>query len=151
MSASEGSARHRSREVALQVLFAFDLRDLRGAGGEPARVQEVFDEVAANFEMPGGVRSFALELCTGTLRDAEEVDAAIAEEARNWRIDRMAVVDRNIMRLATWELLRTETPAAVVLDEAVEMSRRFGADRSPAFVNGILDAVARAARGATEG
>jgi len=75
-----------------------------------------------------------------------EEAAMVAQQARNWRVARMARVDRNILRLATYELIHTDTPSAVVLDEAVELARRYGSDTSPAFVNGILDAVARVVR-----
>ena len=79
-------------------------------------------------------------------RGLDEIDATVASCSRNWRVDRMAAVDRNILRLATWELLHTDTPVPVVLDEAIDLARRFADDPSPAFVNGILDAVARAVR-----
>jgi N utilization substance protein B len=102
--------------------------------------------VAENFEMPESARAFALELVVQVGARGEELDARVAEHARNWRVVRMARVDRNILRLASYELLHTDTPAAVILDEAVELARRYGSDTSPAFVNGILDAVARAVR-----
>ena len=78
----------------------------------------------------------------------EALDARISEHAKNWRLSRMAAVDRNILRLAVYELEHGDTPASVILDEAVELARRFGDDPSPAFVNGVLDAVARSVRGA---
>ena len=144
MKAEPGSARHRSREVALQVLFAIDLRRAK-QGVEPV-AQEVFDDVAAHFEMPEAAKAFAKELVCGVADDAQAIDERLRSAARNWRLERMAVVDRNVLRLATYELLQTQTPIAVVLDEAVEMARRFGDDPSPAFVNGVLDGVARAVR-----
>ncbi len=70
----------------------------------------------------------------------------IGAQAQNWRVSRMAAVDRNILRMASYELAFTDTPTAVVLNEAVDLARQFGSDPSPAFVNGILDAVARAVR-----
>ena len=144
MKSVPGSARHRSREVALQVLFAIDLRRAK-QGVEPV-AQEVFDDVAAHFEMPEAAKAFAKELVCGVAADAQAIDERLRSAARNWRLERMAVVDRNVLRLATFELLQTQTPMAVVLDEAVEMARRFGDDPSPAFVNGVLDGVARAVR-----
>lgn len=140
MSAVRRSSRHRSREVALQVLYAVDIA--RREGREPA-AQEVFDRVAANFEMPEGARSFAKELVCGCCERLAEVDRVIAEHSRNWRIERMAVVDRNVLRLVTFELMHLDTPAAVAIDEAVELARHFGSDNSPSFVNGIADAIAR--------
>ncbi len=137
--AERRSSRHRSREVALQVLYAIDAA--RRGGEEPA-AQEVFDRVAANFEMPEGARSFAKELVCGCSAEREAIDALLEELSRNWRLSRMAAVDRNVLRLAAFELMRLETPAPVVIDEAVELARRFGSDPSPSFVNGIADALA---------
>jgi N utilization substance protein B len=74
------------------------------------------------------------------------LDELIADRAKNWRLSRMAAVDRNVLRLGTYELFHSDTPAAVVIDEAVELARRFGSDTSPAFVNGILDALAEGLR-----
>jgi len=134
------SARHRSREVALQALYAADL------SGSSSLGQASLAAVEAHFEMPGGARGFAEELVLGVSSRAAEIDAVVADHASNWRLDRMAAVDRNVLRLATWELSYSETPTAVVLDEAVELARRFGSDSSPSFVNGILDAIARKVR-----
>ena len=100
----------------------------------------------SDFEMAAGARAFARELALETHARESEVDELIGAHARNWRVDRMAVVDRNILRLATWELRFTDTPTAVVLDEAVNLARRFGDDPSPGFVNGILDAIAQGLR-----
>lgn len=163
-----GSARRRARQVALQVLYAVDvgtdrprrLADRAAAastsGAQPPvefcasagrpDTDAVFETVSAHFEMPGAARAFARELALGVRGDIDAIDARVAAHARNWRLDRMAVVDRNILRLATWELLRTDTPTAVVLDEAIDLAQRFADDPSPAFVNGILDAIARDVR-----
>jgi N utilization substance protein B len=140
----EKSARHRSREVALQALFALDVH--RGKVAD-AEAQEIFEAVAANFEMPEAAKAFAKELVCGVASSIGEIDAAVAAAARNWRVERMAVVDRNVLRLATYELRRAEAPTAVVIDEAVRMAKRFGDDPSPGFVNGVLDAIAQELRG----
>ena len=142
MTTTPAGGRHRSREVALQVLFALDVRRAREEPEAPA--QEVFDEIAANFEMPEAARAFAKELVCGTDAAREDIDARLRKAARNWRLERMALVDRNILRLATYEMIHTQTPVAVVLNEAVQMAKRFADDPSPAFVNGVLDGVARA-------
>jgi N utilization substance protein B len=90
----------------------------------------------------------AERLARGAQARAEELDAQIAEAATNWRLDRIAPVDRTILRLGAYELAReTDTPAAVVLDEAVELAKRFGEEGSPAFVNGVLDAIRKRVRG----
>ncbi len=137
------TSRHRSREVALQVLYATDV----GRGGPDAvgpGAQDAFEGVADHFELPEGARAFAKELVTGVEAHLADLDGRLEAHTRNWRLSRMAVVDRNVLRLGAYELLHGDTPQAVVIDEAVELARRFGGDRSPAFVNGILDALARA-------
>jgi N utilization substance protein B len=139
------AARHRSREVALQVLYAADSQ--RGArSGEPLPALACFEGVAKSFDLPEGARAFAKELVAGTAAHVGELDALISAHARNWKLSRMATVDRNILRLASFELAHSETPTSVVIDEAIELARLFGSDDSPAFVNGVLDAVARAIR-----
>ncbi|MCA9512031.1 MAG: transcription antitermination factor NusB [Myxococcota bacterium] len=146
MTSAAGSARHRSREVAVQVLFALDVHVAKGPA--PPAAQEVFDDVAAHFEMPEAARAFAKELVTGVAQHRDALDALVREAARNWRLERMAVVDRNVLRLAAFELAFSDTPVEVVIDEAVQLAKRYGDDPSPGFVNGVLDGVARATRGA---
>jgi transcription antitermination factor NusB len=109
--------------------------------GEP-EARRVFDSIAANFEAPPSAQEFAWELVSEVCARTSCLDGQIAARARNWRISRMAAVDRNILRLGTYELAHTSTPAPVVMDEAVELARRYGSDASPSFVNGILDALA---------
>ncbi|MCZ6464842.1 MAG: transcription antitermination factor NusB [Proteobacteria bacterium] len=144
MSRPRLASRHRSREVALQVLYALDVAESRS--DEAPAAQEVFEGAAAQFEIPPGAVAFAKELVCETTRYRSAIDAELASHARRWRVSRMAAVDRNVLRLATYELLHTDTPTPVVLDEAVELARRFGAGESPAFVNGILDSIAKAHR-----
>lgn len=134
--------RHRAREAALQVLYSLDVGRTRDRTPD-----EAFDAVAAHFELPRGARDFARQLALSVAASREELDELIRAHALRWRLERMAAVDRNILRLAAFELMKTDTPTGVVLDEAVELARRFGDDPSPAFVNGILDALARSLRG----
>jgi N utilization substance protein B len=143
MSRRGAHSRRRSREVALQVLYAVDLARTGDAGA-------AFDAVASRFELPEGARAFAKELVTGVAAHREELDARLAGVSRRWRIERMAAVDRNVLRLAAYEILHGGTPAEVAIDEAVELARRFGSEPSPAFVNGVLDALAREAAGSGE-
>ena len=103
----------------------------------------VFADVAGNFDLPAGARAFAEELVRGVAEKRESLDAYIGRCARNWRVERMAAVDRNVLRLAAFELGRGDLPTSVIIDQAIELARRFGDDPSPAFVNGVLDAVAR--------
>jgi N utilization substance protein B len=126
------------------VLYAVDVGET-ACPGKPPSMEEAFEGVVENFELPEGARAFAKELVHGIIEHRAELDGLLAGHATNWRISRMAAVDRNILRIGAYELAHTDTPAPVVLDEAIELARRFGDDPSPAFVNGVLDAVARAA------
>ena len=83
------------------------------------------------------------ELARGTVANAEAIDKKIEAKAANWRLERMAVVDRNILRLAIYEMERNELPGPVVIDEALELARQFSGDESLAFINGVVDAVHR--------
>jgi N utilization substance protein B len=138
------SARRSSRQAALQVLYAADLSG-RGEGGGPSldRVDAAFGAVGDHFELPEGARAYAKELVTGVARRRDEIDALLAAHATHWRVERMAAVDRNLLRLAIYEMAWGGTPATVAIDEAIELARRFGSERSSAFVNGVLDAIGR--------
>jgi len=129
--------RRASRQLALQVLYAVDL-------AEAGDADEVFASVAQNFELPAGARAFARELVRGVIARRDALDELLARHSEHWRVSRMAAVDRNVLRIAVFELLETHTPTSVVIDQAIELARRFGDDPSPGFVNGVLDAVARA-------
>jgi len=128
--------RSRGREAALQMLYQWevgggDLQDVLTSfwGFDPARVGEEG-------------RAFAETLVRGVVRRLEEIDALIAGVAENWRLTRMAVLDRSILRLAVNELLsHPETPPKVVINEALELAKRFSGDEATGFVNGVLDAV----------
>jgi len=96
-------------------------------------------------ELPGDAegRDYADQLVRGVRQDLEKLDERIRSASQNWRLERMARIDRNALRLGTYELLtRTDVPRAVILDEAVELAKRFGSDESSKFVNGVLDRVA---------
>jgi N utilization substance protein B len=104
------------------------------------------DQITANFwegqDEPEDTRTFAETLASGAIENVEKIDALIQRHAENWRLDRMAVVDRNILRLATYEFLYdAETPKTIVINEAIEVARRFSAQESPQFINGILDSI----------
>ena len=143
MTASRSAPRHRSREAALQALYAADI------AGEPdlLHAQSSLDALAEHFELPAGAKAFAKELVLGVATHRAEIDRRITAFAHRWRLDRMAAVDRNVLRLATYEIVFAGTPREVVIDEAVELARRFSDEASPRFVNGVLDALARAAAG----
>jgi transcription antitermination protein NusB len=141
--------RRRSREAALQVLYALDVparEDADRLAEAPELVEEAFEAAAAHFELPPAASTFARELVHGVVAHQAKLDPLIARHATHWRLDRMAAVDRNILRLGAYETFYTDTPGAVVIDEAVNLARRFGGDSSPGFVNGVLDALVREVR-----
>ncbi len=142
MSVPRRASRRRSREAALQVLYALDLTAGAAEGGV-SDAEAAFAAAGDHFELPEGARAFAKELVNGVRDRLEQLDREIARSATHWRVERMAAVDRNLLRLATFEMRHIGTPPSVVIDEAVELARRFGSERSPAFVNGVLDGVAR--------
>src|SRR5262245_38243996 len=128
--------RRKAREYALQMLFQWDI------------TRDAIEPIAASFwenrDEPPTVVEFARRLVTRTVEHVEKIDEVIQRHAEHWRLDRMAVVDRNILRLATQELLYdTETPGTVVINEAIEIARRYSAQESPQFINGILDSIKR--------
>jgi transcription antitermination protein NusB len=133
------SRRSRAREVALQLLFQHD----QNSKPVPRTVQEAF----ARDRLRGDADAiaFGLALFDGVLAHRPAIDEKLTATAENWRLTRMLPVDRNVLRLGTYELVfATEpTPINVAVDEAVELSRRYGSAESPAFVNGILDKIAK--------
>ena len=132
--------RRQAREAALQVLFAAEA----GAGIEPGSIATVFDAVLDEFSLPPRALARTRELLRGVTENLKAIDEIISLRAMHWQLERLARVDRNVLRVAIYELLiESETPSAVVIDEAIEVARRFGADESASFVNGVLDAVAR--------
>ena len=131
-------AETRARALALQLLYAWD-----EVGGEAADPRVLWAAICAGRGSRPRVEESALDLAAAVVRDRPRLDEVLQRAAENWRLERLAVVDRNVLRLALAELGRAQTPAKVVIDEAVRLARWFGAARSPAFVNGILDRVAR--------
>jgi len=116
------------------MLFQADL-----TGSSP---EEVFREFWSGHEVDDDVRAFAERLVSGVVEHLPALDAVVSESAENWRIERMAVVDRNVLRMGVYEILHLpETPPAVVIDEAIEIAKRFGSLESGGFINGILDDV----------
>ena len=135
------SARRNGRAYALQLLYARDgdaAADVAGAATTWASEFELEVEPAA--------QALARELVAAAVARAEEIAEAIASASRNWRIERMSRVDRNILRLGACELLAfRDVPVKVAINEAVELAKRFGTAESSAFVNGVLDRIATAA------
>jgi transcription antitermination protein NusB len=132
------AARHRSRRRALQVLFSWDQT------GQPVSeaIASFYNTLAS--EDPAARTEpdeFMEALVRGACENAPEIDRRIAEKSEHWRLDRMAAVDRNILRLALYEMTKTDTPPAVAIDEALELARQFSGKDSVAFINGVLDAI----------
>jgi len=124
--------RRRARELALQLLYQYELTD-----ASPEEMQAGFEEWNNAGER---IRAFADGLLRGTLERLEAIDEELRQQTTHWRLERLAAVDRNILRLAMFELIyETDTPHAVVIDEAIEIAKKFGAKDSGRFVNGVLD------------
>jgi N utilization substance protein B len=132
--------RTKARECALQMLYQWDVTR------EPMdRVAGLFWQVRTSTDE---TRAMAERLAKGAQSRLAALDAEIAGAAKNWRLDRIAAVDKNILRIATYELMdETATPSSVVIDEAIELAKRFGEADSPSFVNGVLDAIKTKVRG----
>lgn len=150
--------RHLGREMALQMLYQFDL-----AGSSPEEIFHSFDltdfrtetsatrvgsaSVEKQLEKEREAFLYAKRLVGGTLENLSKIDDWVREQAENWRIERMSTVDRNVLRLAVYELaFEEDVPKVVVLDEAIELAKKFGSEQSGAFVNGLLDALLRERR-----
>lgn len=144
-------ARHRSRKRALQVLFEWDMR-----GGEPVdrAIAHYYDTLHSEESDTADKQlkpdKFMEELARGTVAHAADIDKKIEAKSQNWRLERMAVVDRNILRLAIYELGQQVLPGPVIIDEALELARQFSNDESLSFINGVLDAVLRQSAAAAE-
>ena len=128
--------RRKARESALQMLFAADVAKTR----DSVLTRNFWDELGEQ-SLDEDTREFANKLAVGTLRELETIDARIRTRAEHWRIERMAIVDRNVLRLAVYEFLFEETPHTVVINEALEIARRFSTFEATQFINGILDAI----------
>lgn len=133
-------SRRKARECALQMLFAADV--LSAASRVDELVRDYWAELG-DPEMDESSREFATRLATGALSHLAELDERIRSRAEHWRISRMAVVDRNVLRLAVYEFLHEPTPRTVSINEALEIARRFSTYEATQFINGILDAIKR--------
>lgn len=131
-------SRRKARECALQMLFAADL-----AGTHVDDLVRSFWSELSDAEFDDQARDFATRLVRGALANLDEVDERIRSRAEHWRISRMALVDRNVLRLAVYEFLHEPTPRTVTINEALEIARRFSTYEATQFINGILDAIKR--------
>ncbi len=138
--------RHKARECALQMLFASDLvRDV-----DPTTLTKNYWNELGDQAIDEKTREFANALACGTLKEIEAIDDRIRTRAEHWRIERMAIVDRNVLRLAVYEFLYTDTPNGVAINEALETARRFSSFEATQFINGILDGIKLDLDGASE-
>jgi transcription antitermination protein NusB len=131
-------SRRKARECALQMLFAADVAET-----PPDEVVRTYWAELGDTELEEPARDFATRLAAGTLAQLQTLDERIRSRAEHWRIARMAVVDRNILRLAVYEFLYEPTPRTVAINEALEIARRFSTYEATQFINGILDAIKR--------
>lgn len=125
------SSRSKARHLALQMLYQRDLNEDAALTDIREAIEERLDQIEH--------ADFAYELCIHVLEHKKELDEKIVAVAKNWALDRMAPTDRNALRIGAYELLHTDTPPRVVIDEAIEMAKLFGSENSSQFVNGILD------------
>ena len=127
-------ARRKAREFALQMLYQHDI-----AGNPLETIVENFEDLQ---KAKPPIREFAIEVFRGTVENLTQIDEMIVQQADNWRLSRMAVVDRNIIRMSIYELMHeTKTPKLVVIDEAIEIAKKFGTEKSSQVINGILDGI----------
>lgn len=126
--------RRRSRELALQALFYMDM--------SKEASEEALERFCANFNPPDSARPFFFKIITGVLKYLPQIDALIERFSKNWRIGRMSFVDRNVLRIAVYELLCcSDIPPKVTINEAIDIAKKFGTAESGAFINGIIDSI----------
>jgi N utilization substance protein B len=141
MTGVDVNTRRRAREAALQMLYQTEV----GRAGAYEAIATYWPAHDAANELPETMREFANGLVRGTLDRRPEIDGILSAHTQNWRIERMAVIDRLILRLAVYEFLaETKTPPRVVINEALELARSYSGEEAVAFVNGVLDAVRKA-------
>ncbi len=127
-------ARHKAREIALQVLYEID-----SVGHKP---EETLERVLSRIEASEDTTNFAIELVTGVINNREQLDQNIRDFAPAWPLDQISIIDRNILRLAIFEILHdNKIPVKVAINEAVELAKTFGSNNSSRFVNGVLGSV----------
>lgn len=127
-------ARRKARELALQMLYQHDV-----SGNVPDTIISTFEDLQKS---KANTREFAERVFKGTVENMGKIDDMIQAQADNWRLSRMAVVDRNIIRMSVYEFLHEDdTPKLVIIDEAIEIAKKFGTQKSSQFINGILDGI----------
>jgi N utilization substance protein B len=133
-------SRHRAREHSLQILFQWDARKEPIEAAIASFYETLYSEQSE--QLPAR-DAFVDRLVLGVVENITEIDRRLAQHAEHWRIERMPAVDRNVLRLAIYEMMAMDTPPPVAIDEAIELARRFSGEESVQFVNGVLDAAKR--------
>ena len=132
--------RRKAREAALQFLFQDDF--LSTGGTQNGEFTNRFNQFCTLYQISHKARPYALELLNGIRDKQQELDTLIGQNAVNWRLERIAVTDRNLLRVGVYEMIYADdVPHQVAINEAVEIAKRFGSSESPGFINGVLDAV----------
>ena len=136
-------SRHHAREVALQILYQYDNASTAGSPVlEGSALAHDLIKHFDHFKVEPDLRAFAAELVAGTLKELPALDERLEKHASNWKVARMALIDRNLLRMAVYEMLNfPDVPETVTIDEAVELAKQFGSAETPAFINGILDSI----------
>jgi N utilization substance protein B len=134
------SSRHRARERSLQILFQWDARKEPIDQAIASFYETLYSEQSETRPEPD---EFVERLVRGVVDNIADIDRRLAQHAEHWRIERMPAVDRNVLRLAIYEMMALATPPPVAIDEAIELARRFSGEESVQFVNGVLDAAKR--------
>jgi N utilization substance protein B len=143
MTPVDAQAKRRAREAALQMLYQCDV----GRAGAYESITSYWATRDDEHVLEGDLREFADRVVRGTLDRREEIDRLIAAHAQNWRIERMTVIDRIVLRMAVYEMLaQPDTPSKVIINEAIELARSYSGDEAVGFVNGVLDAVRKELR-----
>lgn len=139
------SSRHKAREIALQFLYRHDPEITLETARKPFSGSDLAHDLTAHFDhfqVPEDAREFAGLLVAGTIQKIGEIDPMIEQQASNWKLARMAPVDRCILRMATYEMTHfSDTAPSIIINEAVELAKHFGTEDTPAFINGILDSL----------
>jgi N utilization substance protein B len=140
MTGADPSGRRRGREAALQMLYQWEV----GRASAYEAIATYWPAHDASGEQPEAVRDFANALVRGTIERVKEIDGLLSSHAENWRVERMAVIDRLVLRLAVYEFLSDpDTPSRVIINEALELARTYSGEEAVGFVNGVLDSVKR--------
>lgn len=137
-------SRHRAREIALQILYQYDL-SLHSSGQAAPDGQKLISDLRYHFDhfaVPEGLREFAGQLVAGTLNEMKSLDELLEKHASNWKVARMSSVDRSLLRMAAYEMLHfPDIHSSIIIDEAIELAKQFGTSETPSFINGILDSI----------